>query len=203
MALPFFLRGFLIGLAIAAPVGPIGLLCIRRTLAAGRTVGFVTGLGAATADAFYGGVAAFGLTLLTQFLFDQQAWLRLVGAGFLCFLGVRTFLARPSDRPAEAGGAGLLGAYASTLFLTLTNPVTILAFMGIFAGLGAVRPGSDSPAWILVLAVFLGSASWWLVLSGGVSVLRGRLTSLHLQWLNRLSGGILVLFGLLALLPSR
>jgi threonine/homoserine/homoserine lactone efflux protein len=175
------------------------LLCIRRTLADGRTAGLVTGLGAATADAFYGGVAAFGLTLLTQFLVDQQAWLRLVGGGFLCLLGLRTFLARPSEKPAAPRGAGLLGAYTSTFFLTLTNPATILAFMGIFAGLGAASPAGPAPqAWILVLGVFLGSAAWWLILSAGVSVLQGRLTPKHLRWLNRLSGGVLILFGLLA-----
>jgi threonine/homoserine/homoserine lactone efflux protein len=200
MAFPFLLRGFFIGLAIAAPVGPIGLLCIRRTLAAGRTAGLVTGLGAATADAVYGGVAAFGLSLLTQFLIDQQAWLRLVGGGFLCFLGLRTFLARPSSEPLAARSAGLLGAYASTFFLTLTNPVTILAFMGIFAGLGAVNPGEPAvQAWVLVLGVFLGSAAWWLALSVGVSVLQGHLAPLHLRWLNRLAGGVLFVFGLLAI----
>jgi threonine/homoserine/homoserine lactone efflux protein len=204
MTLSFLLRGFLIGLAIAAPVGPIGLLCIRRTLAAGRTAGLVTGLGAATADALYGAVAAFGLSLLTQFLIDQQAWLRLVGGGVLCVLGVRIFLAQPSTEPATAPSAGLPGAYASTFFLTLTNPATILSFMGIFAGLGAIsEAGTASQAWILVLGVFLGSAAWWLMLSAGVSVLRGRLTRVHLHWLNRISGAVLILFGLLAFLPPK
>src|SRR3712207_2953311 len=131
-----FLEGIIIGLAIAAPVGPIGVLCIRRTLADGRTSGFVSGLGAATADAVYGAIAAFGLTLITDFLLGGASWLRLVGGAFLLYLGIKTFLARPAERAAEVRGGGLPGAYASTLFLTLTNPTTILSFVAIFAGLG-------------------------------------------------------------------
>ncbi|OFX32959.1 MAG: lysine transporter LysE, partial [Armatimonadetes bacterium RBG_16_67_12] len=136
MTLNFLLRGLLIGFSIAAPVGPIGVLCIRRTLAHGRTAGFVSGLGAATADALYGGVAGFGLTAVSGVLVDQQVWLRLVGVAFLIYLGIRTFLARPSDRAAAAAASGLISAYGSTLILTLTNPMTILSFAAIFAGLG-------------------------------------------------------------------
>src|SRR5690242_13032805 len=134
--LGYWLRGLLLGFSIAAPVGPIGVLCIRRTLADGRVVGFVSGLGAATADAFYGAVAGFGLTVISALLIEQRFWLRLIGGGFLLYLGVRTVLARPAERAASAGGKGLAGAYGSTLFLTLTNPLTILSFAAIFAGLG-------------------------------------------------------------------
>lgn len=142
------IRGFLIGLAIAAPVGPIGILCIRRTVSAGRIAGLITGLGAATADALYGAVAAFGLTLLTDFLVDQQNMLRIVGATFLIFMGVRIFRAAPATEAAQIRGKGLLGAYLSTFVLTLTNPLTILSFAGIFAGLGATggRGGRDQPS---------------------------------------------------------
>ena len=125
----FFLRGLLIGFAIAAPVGPIGVLCIRRTLADGRTTGFVSGLGAATADAAYGAVAGFGLTAVSGFLVRQSAWLRLAGGVFLCYLGLRTFLARPAGRAAETRGSGLLAAYASTL-----NPMEDEIFFGIITG---------------------------------------------------------------------
>ena len=192
-------KGIIIGFAIAAPVGPIGVLCIRRTLAEGRTSGFVSGLGAATADAIYGFVAALGLTFVANFLVSGEMWLRLVGGAFLVFLGVRTFLARPVERAASTGKNGLPGAYASTLFLTLTNPTTILSFAAIFAGLGAGSAGGDVPsAMLLVLGVFLGSAFWWLVLSGITGLFRARLSARGLRWVNRISGTVLATFGVLA-----
>ena len=194
------LSGLLIGFSIAAPVGPIGVLCIRRTLASGRLTGLVSGLGAATADAFYGSVAGFGLTLVSGLLISQQWWLRLIGGLFLCYLGVRTFVSRPSARAAEAGARGLLGAYLSTLALTLTNPLTILSFTVIFAGLGIVSAqGNFLSAALLVLGVFLGSALWWLLLSGGVSLFQSLFTPARLRWVNRISGGIIAAFGVLAL----
>ncbi len=200
MDLPLFARGFLIGLAIAAPVGPIGVLCIRRTLVDGRPTGFVSGLGAATADAVYGSVAAFGLTAVSGILVSQQSWLRLVGGLFLLFLGVRTFSASVADRPAAARGRGLLGAYASTFALTLTNPMTILSFAAVFAGLGIVAAQSDyGRAAALVVGVFLGSAAWWLALSLGVGLLRTRLGAGTFRWINRLSGAVIFAFGLAAL----
>jgi threonine/homoserine/homoserine lactone efflux protein len=199
-AIDYFLKGLIIGFSIAAPVGPIGILCIRRTLAEGRLVGLVSGLGAATADALYGCIAGFGLTFISSFLVSQQTWLRLVGGLFLCTLGVRTFFAQPAEQAAASNGKGLLGAYASTLFLTLTNPMTILAFAAIFAGLGlASAPGSYASAAVLVMGVFSGSALWWLLLSGGVSLLRGKLNSGSLRWVNRISGVFITAFGVLAL----
>ena len=195
-----FVKGVIIGFAIAAPVGPIGVLCIRRTLAEGRISGLVSGLGAATADAVYGAVAALGLTFVAEFLVGGQGWLRLVGGAFLLFLGVRTFLARPADRAAPAARSGLPGAYASALFLTLTNPTTILSFAAIFAGLGvAVGANGDVlSAMSLVLGVFLGSAAWWFVLSGVTSLFRTRLSVRGLRWVNRISGAVIAAFGVLA-----
>jgi len=198
---PFLLRGILIGFSIAAPVGPIGVLCIRRTLAEGRATGFVSGLGAATADVVYGCIAGFGLTLVTRFLMDQQMWLRLFGGAFLCYLGVKTVLSRPAKQAASAKGSGLAGAYGSTFLLTLTNPMTILSFVAVFAGLGlASAGGSYASASILVLGVFAGSALWWLMLSGGVSLLRSRFDVPGLEWVNRISGVVIAGFGVVALL---
>jgi threonine/homoserine/homoserine lactone efflux protein len=194
-----FLEGIIIGLAIAAPVGPIGVLCIRRTLADGRASGFVSGLGAATADAVYGAVAAFGLTLVTDFLLEGTSWLRLIGGAFLLYLGVKMFLARPAEKAAPARGGGLPGAYASTLFLTLTNPTTILSFVAIFAGLGVGGASDALSAALLVLGVFLGSAAWWLVLSGTIGLFRSRISTGGLRWVNRVSGAIIAAFGVLAL----
>ena len=194
------LRGVVLGFSIAAPVGPIGLLCIRRTLAEGRLVGLVSGLGAATADMSYGLVAAFGLTAVSTLLVSQAVCLRVVGGLFLLYLGARTWLARPGDRPAAVAGRGLAGAYASTLFLTLTNPMTILSFVAIFAGLGLGDTGGDyRTATLLVVGVFVGSALWWLLLSGGVSLFRGRLTPTRLVWVNRLAGLVILGFGVVTL----
>jgi threonine/homoserine/homoserine lactone efflux protein len=195
------LRGIVLGFSIAAPVGPIGVLCIRRTLAQGQLVGLVSGLGAATADALYGLVAAFGLTLVTSFLVAQLNWLRLIGGLFLLYLGIKTFLAEPAEQAASVAGEGLMGAYVSTLFLTLTNPMTILSFAAIFASLGiADTRGDYAAAGVLVVGVFTGSALWWLLLSGGVSLFRDRLSPSALRWANCLSGGIITIFGLVPLI---
>jgi len=198
-----FLRGLIIGFSIAAPVGPIGILCIRRTLSEGRVSGFLSGLGAATADALYGCVAGFGLTVISSFLVDQRFWIQLVGGVFLLALGIRTLRSAPAERPAAASGTGLVASYASTLFLTLTNPMTILSFAGIFAALGVAETGGDLLAAAgLVLGVFIGSAGWWLLLSGGVGLMRERLSGGILRWTNRASGAILVIFGAIAVWQS-
>ncbi len=195
------LQGLVIGFSIAAPVGPISVLCIRRTLEEGRLLGVVSGLGAATADALYGVIAGFGLTLISSFLVGQQMWLRLIGGIFLCYLGVKTLLSRPMEQNVLDGRKGMMGAYGSTFFLTLTNPMTILSFAAIFAGLGlADVKGDYASASVLVLGVFMGSALWWLCLSGGVGLFRSRLKNAGLVWVNRISGGVITGFGLMALL---
>jgi len=201
MDINFFLRGFVIGFSIAAPVGPIGVLCIRRTLAEGRASGLVSGLGAATADAIYGCIAGFGLTFISTFLVSQQAWLHLVGGVFLCYLGLKTLFAKPAEQAASDKGNGLVAAYASTFVLTITNPMTIISFAAIFAGLGLASASGDYvSAGVLVLGVFIGSALWWLILSGGVGIYRKKFNPKGLQWVNRMSGAIITGFGLFALL---
>ncbi len=205
-----FLRGLLIGFSIAAPVGPIGVLCIRRTLAHGRLVGFLSGLGAATADACYGAIAAFGLAWLSGWLLAGQSWLRLVGGLFLLYLGLRTFLAKPGVSSAAVQNTALASssageqaspwqAYLSTVFLTLTNPMTILSFTAIFSGLGVVSDGSWSHSAALVLGVFIGSALWWLLLSALAGAFRRWLDAGRMVWVNRLSGVVIMAFGILAL----
>ena len=208
-----FLRGLIIGFSIAAPVGPIGVLCIRRTLAHGRAAGFVSGIGAATADAIYGSIAGLGLTVISSLLVTQRVWLGLLGGLFLVYLGVKTLLAQPAagglegdrqanwDRHAPYSRRQLAVDFGSTLLLTLTNPMTILSFAAIFAGLGLANE-SYSPvmALWLVSGVFAGSTAWWFLLSGLASVLRQRfLKPQGLQWVNRASGIIIIGFGLLSL----
>lgn len=201
MDLTLLLKGLIIGFSIAAPIGPIGVLCIRRTLAEGRISGIASGLGAATADAAYGCAAVLGLTFISNILIDQQAWLHLIGGLFLCYLGIKTFLTKPAKRAALARGNGLAGAYASTFLLTLTNPMTILSFAAIIAGLGLAATSENfMSAGAVVLGVFIGSSLWWLILSGSVGVFQEKLDPQGLQWVNRISGAIITGFGLAALL---
>ncbi|HZS86848.1 MAG TPA: LysE family transporter [Chloroflexota bacterium] len=199
MPVTLFIRGFLIGLSVAAAIGPMAILCIRRTLAQGHLAGLATGLGVASADGCYGAVAGFGLVLISQFVVAQHVWLRLIGGIFLCYLGLKTLLAAPATRAASAGGGDLVRSYLSALGLTLTNPMTILSFAAIFAGLGVGTGGGYGGAGLLVLGVFIGSALWWVVLAGAVTALRGRITPRVLRWVNRASGTIILAFGLVAL----
>ena len=197
----FLISGLIIGFSIAAPVGPIGVLCIRRTLAEGRLHGLVSGLGAATADVLYGCIAAFGLTFISDMLVQQQLWLRLFGGVFLCFLGVKTLLAKPSEKPYSEKRTSIFGAYGSTFLLTVTNPMTILSFVAIFAGIGLGNTVANyGSAALLVFSVFAGSALWWLILSGSVSLLRKKVTPSVLKWINRVSGAIITVFGVVALI---
>lgn len=200
MELGLFVRGVVIGLSIAAPVGPIGLLVIRRTLAEGRLVGLMAGLGAATADAFYGTIGVFGLSLISGLLLGGQFWLRIIGGLFLCYLGASTFRAPPATRAATVSGATLLRSYGSTLVLTLMNPATILSFAAVFAGLGVGSLGGPpNAAAVLVVGVLAGSALWWLLLSAGVNQMRGMVTPAMLRWISRAAGVVLFGFGLVAL----
>ena len=199
MDLTLLLKGLVMGFSIAAPVGPIGVLCIRRTLGDGILHGLVSGLGTASADAIYGCVAAFGVTAVSDFLLGSQFWLRLVGGVFLLYLGYATFRSVPAHEAAKAGKVrsdGLAGAYASAFFLTLTNPMTIVSFAAVFAGLGlGSAPGSRASAALLVFGVFTGSMLWWLLLSGLVHLLRSRFDHGGLVWVNRLSGLVISAFG--------
>lgn len=193
------LQGALIGLSIAAPVGPIALLCIRRTLADGRLAGFISGLGAATADGLYGAIAGFGLSSMSLALLRNQEWIRILGGLYLCYLGTRIFFSKIAKQAINPGVSRLTGAYISTFLLTITNPVTILAFIAVFAGLGLTAGGDTRSAGTLVAGVFLGSATWWLVLALGVGVLRARITPTILLWVNRLAGALLAGLGVFAI----
>ena len=180
-------------------------MCINRSLSQGSLAGFVSGLGAATADGIYGSIAGFGLSFISDFLIQQQFRLRLVGGLFLCYLGIKTFIARPKRQDVEGNNDNsLLGAYLSTLILTITNPATILSFVAVFAGLGLADTTADySSAAVLVVGVFFGSACWWLILSSTVGLLRRKFNSFALGWLNQASGSIIAIFGITTLFSLR
>jgi len=199
-SLKIIAQGLLLGFSIAAPVGPVGVLCIRRSMAGGFRSGLASGLGAASADAIYGTIAAAGLTLIADFLISQQFWLGLLGGSFLFYLGIKTLTSKTVFEAAKVEKTSVAGDYFSTLLLTLSNPMTIFSFAAIFSGMSAqALPVFRFSAFLLVLGVFLGSAGWWLILSGSVGLLRSRVTPSILTWVNRVSGVVILGFVLFLL----
>ncbi|AJY73740.1 LysE family translocator [Paenibacillus beijingensis] len=194
------LKGILIGLSIAAPVGPIGVLCIKRTLNQGRLFGFVSGLGAASADALYGLIAAVGFNVITELLIGQQMWIRLFGGLFLCYLGYQAM--KTNTKTNDSGDVKrmdrLTAAYVTTFFLTMTNPLTILSFLGVFAGIGTSGTMTLS-SFQMVIGIFIGSMIWWLFLSIVTGTVRQMLNANAMRWINRLSGIVLIVFGVVSL----
>jgi len=200
--LPLPLRALVVGFTIAAAVGPISLLTIRRTIAHGRVYGLASGLGVATADASYAGIAAFGLTAVTSVLVSGRVALALVGGAIIVILGIRTMRMRPAEVAPDAERPGLVGAYLSIYALTMTNPMTILAFASVFAGLGFAVGASFADAAVITVAVWIGSSLWWLLLTSVVGSVRGRVSTSALTWVNRVAGGALVAFGIAAIVFS-
>lgn len=201
MNLDIFLKGLILGFSIAAPVGPIGVLCIRKTLEFGRFSGLFSGLGAACADTIYAVIAAFGLTFISNFLLEGQHLLHFIGGIFLLYLGWKTFRAEPNSKAKNLTHENLINDFISTFFLTITNPMTILSFLAVFVGLGLSNiQGDYFQASTLVISVFLGSALWWLTLTEGITFFRKKVSKETMKWINRTSGSIIFLFGLGALL---
>ena len=198
MELVFFLKGLIIGFAMAVPIGPVGIMCIRKTLSEGHSRGMVIGLGAATADSLFGSIAAFGLTFVSDMIASQYFWLRLVGGGLLIFLGIRTFRARREDAAIPLENNGLLGSYISAFLLALTNPVTIFAFVAVFAAFGVGQRLGIVSACILVIGVFAGSFLWFLTLSYVATLFRKKLDSGGIRWVNRIAGILIMLSGVAA-----
>ncbi len=199
MELIVFLKGLIIGFAMAVPIGPLGIMCIRKTLAQGHTRGLIIGVGAATADSMFGTIAAFGLTFVSDLISSQQFWIRLVGGGLLLFLGIRTYLSRHKTAAIPSDNKGLLRSYVSSFFVALTNPVTIFAFIAVFAAFGFGHRLNIFTACILVLGVFAGSCLWFLLLGYVATLFRHRLDAGGLTWVNRISGVLIVLSGVAAL----
>jgi threonine/homoserine/homoserine lactone efflux protein len=199
-----FLRGIIVGFLAAVPIGPVNVMCIQRTLSMGRAVGLVSGLGAATVDAFYGGVAGLGLTMISEMLERYAGLLRLSGGFFILFMGIKTIMARPVLLLGEDHAAGLPRAYFSTLLLTLANPTTVFFYGLLFAGLETMRPlHRVENAVLLVPGVFLGSALWWFILTGTIGMLKSRMNDKNLKRLNWTAGCIVAGFGLFILLRPR
>jgi threonine/homoserine/homoserine lactone efflux protein len=199
MVLIIFLKGIFIGFAMAVPIGPIGILCIRRTLSEGRLRGLIIGLGAATADLIYGCIAAFGITFISDALVSQRIWLRIVGGALLLYLGIRTFRNQPVDPNIPAISNGILRSYLTAFLITLTNPLSIFAFIAVFAVLGLGNEAIIFSGSALVMGVFIGSFLWFLSLSSGVMLFRKKLDLIGLKWVNKISGILIIISGLIVM----
>ena len=194
-----FGAGIIIGFAIAAPAGPVGVLCAQRTLMHGRLAGLVSGFGAAVADSIFGLIAAFGLSLVADFLLGHQLWIRGVGGAILLALGLKLLFGKSASAVTEPQVNAHLGNFASTFVLTLTNPITILSFAGIFAAFGVIKAVVTAiDAWVLVAGVFVGSYLWWLIIAGGVGLFRHWISNPGMRWVGKVSGLVILVFGMLA-----
>ncbi|WP_129689846.1 LysE family translocator [Gottfriedia acidiceleris] len=192
------IKSFILGLSVSAPVGPVGLLCIQRILSRGKTAGFMTGLGASSANLFYASIAAFGFSIVSSFLIDQKFVLRIIGAIFLFNLGIKTFLKKPAETASNLEGESMVSMFLSTFLLMITNPVTILNFVAIFAGLGFNQSSTSiGSAASLIIGVFLGAVSWWFILSSVVSLFRNKITT-HLGLVNKMAGLMIIVLGLMS-----
>jgi threonine/homoserine/homoserine lactone efflux protein len=202
MELSLFIKGLILGFSIAAPVGPIGILCIRRSLDESRLSGFISGLGAASADALYASIATIGLSVISSFLVSQQLFFRLFGGIFILVLGINSFLKTPVVAShSQINKKNLVSNFISTFLLTLSNPITIISFTAIFSGIGLLNTSAriTSP-FFLIFGVFIGSTLWWILLSASVGSLRLKINISNMKWINRISGLILVGFGVMSLI---
>ncbi|MBM2805830.1 MAG: Lysine exporter protein [Deltaproteobacteria bacterium] len=195
------IQGVLIGFVVAVPVGPLGILCINRALATGALCGLFSGLGVATADALAASIAALGISFVSGFLTEHQIILRLAGGVFLCYLGWQIYRTKPKAAPAPSRVNGLLNAYGTTFFLTFSNPVTIISFIAIYAGWHVPSlQGRYFAAALLTFGVFIGSALWWVGLFIGMTAFRDKFSLDALGWVHRVSGVLIVGFGIAVLL---
>lgn len=197
-----FYRGLVLGLMVAAPVGPIGLMCIRRTLHKGFLIGFATGVGAAIADCFFGSVAAFGVSAIIDFIRDYDPWIRVAG-GLLLLFGAWHTWHDPPRQPTDPVGLvkkvigmtreetfmGVIKAAISSLAITLANPLTLFGTLAVVATFGHIQNNDDAVT--LSGGIFFGSLGWWLILAGGMTLLRGHFTENRVVWLNRITGVVL------------
>jgi len=202
MELTYFLKGIVIGFAMAIPLGPIGVMCIRKTLTERKIYAIAIGFGAATADLLYGSVAAFGLTMISSTLVTYKVWIRLIGGALLLLLGVKIFFSKPKTIVEQNNNKSVLRTYLSTVFLTLTNPFTIFAFIAVFNSLGLGSGLSYFSAATLVFGIFIGSSAWFFLLSSGVTIFKKRLNLSALMWVNRVAGLLVIISGLITIINN-
>jgi len=196
------LRGLAAGFIIAAPVGPVNVFCIQRTLEKGWKPGIVAGAGAAVGDSLFGGIAGFSISIVIQFLLQEEFWFRLIGGLLLIVIGVMYYFRRPPSLTAGQNGGSAHSDFATAFFLTVANPTTVLSFLTVLATLGL---GSRRPLWetsLLIAGIFCGSMTWWLILASGASLLRYKITDQTMGWMNRVAAVAIGGFGVLNVVLS-
>ncbi|MBI5541961.1 MAG: LysE family transporter [Bacteroidia bacterium] len=205
MGIMIFIKGIILGFSASLPLGPIGLICIQKTLNKGRWAGMVSGAGAATSDTFFAIIAAFGISFISDFIEQQQFVLRIVGSAILILLGLRIFLTNPAIqiRKQKFKKNNLLADFISIFFLTLSNPVTVFVFGAVFASSGLIKvQNSFFDLVLLVVGVFVGAMFWWLILVNFVNLFRSKFRLKRLWWINKITGAVIVLFGLFVLVAT-
>lgn len=197
----YFAKGVFVGFVIAAPVGPVGIMCIHRSICQGKIAGYVSGVGAALADTLFGAIAAFGFSFLSGALIDHNDWLRFVGGTVLCLIGLRSVFTRKLPPPATPDRKDLVGDFVSAFLVTLTNPITVISFAAIYAAMNIPSLGSDIRWGVaLTVGVFVGATAWWFLLTIVAGAFHGRVADRSVLWINRVSGGVIAVFGVLLLL---
>ncbi len=194
-----FLKGIFVGFILAVPIGPIGFLCIRQTLSKGRLPGLIVGLGGATADFLYSAIAAFGLTFISNTLDTQRFWIRIIGGTIILILGIKIFLTKHKTNSIPLNGAGMLKSYTTTFLFTLTNPLTVFAFITVFAALGLANGLNHFSATMLAFGVFIGSMLWFVLLNSLVINFKEKVS---LSWslkINKITGSLIIISGLIAM----
>ncbi len=202
MDFSFLLKGILTGMIIGAPLGPTGMVCMTNALKKGKLHGLFSGLGAATADGIYAGIIGFGLTYISQILLEHQGFLRIIGGVFLIYVGFSIIALKTSERKLSTNKTDFFGSYASTFFLSFTNPLTLFTFLALFAGLGiGLSNASFIHASILVLGVFIGSTSWWMVFIGKIDLIEHytHIDSPWLQIFKKILGIAVIVTGILVM----
>lgn len=203
MDLVWLFKGILIGISASAPLGPIGVLCVQRTLNKGRLSGFISGLGAALADTVYAIIAGMGLTIIINFIREQQLYFEIAGIALLFFLGFKIFYSNPAKqmRKSRRGESNLFEDFFSVSLLTISNPMALFLFLAVFAGLGLIKEDLDFyHTFQIVFGVLLGAAAWWFVLSTIVNKIRYKFRLKRLWWINKIAGAAIVLFGLASII---
>jgi threonine/homoserine/homoserine lactone efflux protein len=196
MDVSLFVQGIIIGLTLAAPVGPLALICIQRTVTEGRLHGIFSGIGVATADSFYAAVTFLGLTVISALIIAQQYLFRFLAGVVLILIGIRVFLSIPSAITAKTEHETYLKDYLSMVALAIANPLTLVFFLIILPGYGVVIHGTSFlSAAEFVAGVFFGSTVWWVVLCGSIGSVRSRISAENLGRINRVSGLLISCFG--------
>jgi threonine/homoserine/homoserine lactone efflux protein len=205
MGIMIFIKGIILGFSASLPLGPIGLICIQKTLNKGRWAGIVSGSGAALSDTFFAIIAAFGISFISDFIEQQQFILRIIGSAILILLGLRIFLTNPAIqiRKQKLKKNNLFADFISIFFLTLSNPVTVFVFGAVFASSGIIKvQNSFLDLVLVVIGVFVGAMVWWLILVNIVNLFRSKFRLKRLWWINKITGAVIFLFGLFVLIAT-